>query len=1286
MKGDFSRDIFDSNRHYAAVLLEQGGLITDSDWNEQQAIECHRREQADADIIGSCAAPIDAAAFALSPSVRPRALTSDASSPPRLWVAAEDGYLLHSSDQGTTWQIVDTGSTRHLNAIRFGSSAGWVVGESGIVFTSSDLGTTWERVDVGTNVRLRSVATSGVTRVWIVGDSGLVAVSVDGGTNWERKVLAATQLNDVAIQGTLNGIVVGSAGAIFVTADGGETWQSRTSGTTADLHAVVFVDASNAWAVGDRGVIVRSTDGGTTWTAQSSTSPQRLRALSFTSALEGVVVGDAGTLLTTTDAGSTWTSLPSGVTVALRSVVRTATDATAVTADGTMVHAPLAGGAPAAVALPLIGLTLSAGRYYVDGTLCEVAEPVAYFNQPDRGPTARLAPGQHLVYVHVWRRHLSALEADGIREVALGDADPSSRARVVWQVRTLELPLISPPQWTCTSSIPAWDELVAAPTARLSARAEPQQQPANLCDVGAAAGFRRLENQLYRVEIHEGGAQPLFKWSRENGSIAFGIECISAPSTTSPVTTVVRLRSRGRDQTLDLAPGDRVEIVNDDLVLEQRVGPLFEVVGDGDDALEIVLAGAVPADLVADPSRHPLLRRWDQRPTGTDALEIVPETWIELEDGVQVRFAADAEYRAGDHWSIPARTVTGDVEWPRDASGVPLARPPAGIEDRYCRLGIIEVAMDGTITALTDCRYIFPPLTALTNLFYVGGDGQEVAPNPLDPINLPLPAPLRVAVFNGSFPVAGAQVQFDARQGALPNGSRTQVVMTGADGVASIQWSLDAFVRNQAASAQLLESGAPAAGKFNVIQFAARLSVAERVAYDPRNCPDLQALRVNNVQAAIDALCRQTHGGGCCVTVGERGEFTTLDQALRALLARDEFDICICLLPGVHGLEDSIDVQRPGLKLAIHGSGRASRLILRAGQEFSFIDLDALQLAELDILAGDEQPTMLRFVRCAELSLTGLRVIGLTEAGRSLVQIDGATRIDIVGSHITGHLGEGLRRARILLDRVPSLEALARAFRPAADGLFAPIGRDVAETFTRMSTAQRRRLVTELRRFVERNDPELDLSTEEIEAANALQARLASQDAFDLRGALEGLRAAFLLKMAGFALSIGDGNARTLLADNEIYGRISVYGEASGPHGVDEELDPLSVAILTGRVVLARGAGDLRLRNNRLRQLRLGDDFVRRLKLLASEGGTMTGCFSSVIVNDNTLAGPDSQLLGVDLAFSSNLMRPFEDVGMTIATQMKCVGNFAHNDFRLFNLGNRAEKNYNGGLNVIDVQ
>src|SRR5215210_5364225 len=65
MKGDFSRETFDSKKHYARVLMQQGRVQTDADWNEQSAIENHRDVTTALDVIGACGAPVHNAGFAI---------------------------------------------------------------------------------------------------------------------------------------------------------------------------------------------------------------------------------------------------------------------------------------------------------------------------------------------------------------------------------------------------------------------------------------------------------------------------------------------------------------------------------------------------------------------------------------------------------------------------------------------------------------------------------------------------------------------------------------------------------------------------------------------------------------------------------------------------------------------------------------------------------------------------------------------------------------------------------------------------------------------------------------------------------------------------------------------------------------------------------------------------------------------------------------------------------------------------------------------------------------------
>jgi hypothetical protein len=106
------------------------------------------------------------------------------------------------------------------------------------------------------------------------------------------------------------------------------------------------------------------------------------------------------------------------------------------------------------------------------------------------------------------------------------------------------------------------------------------------------------------------------------------------------------------------------------------------------------------------------LRRWDQH-ADDGVLEVteITDEWIDLEDGVQIQFQPHGTYYTGDYWLIPARTATGDVEWP-GSKIAPEARPPHGIRHHYAPLWIISVDSGGTVTAETadDLRRQFEQL------------------------------------------------------------------------------------------------------------------------------------------------------------------------------------------------------------------------------------------------------------------------------------------------------------------------------------------------------------------------------------------------------------------------------------------------------------------------------------------------------------------------------------------------------------------------------------------------
>jgi hypothetical protein len=292
--------------------------------------------------------------------------------------------------------------------------------------------------------------------------------------------------------------------------------------------------------------------------------------------------------------------------------------------------------------------TIGKGRYYVAGILCENDEkdvpldkqpdlPVAALNQLISPKSATVQDGLYIAYLDVWQRHVTTLEDDGIREVALGGADTATRTKTIWQVKLLG-PFLFP--ISCASEPASWKELLTTSNhGKLSARAEESKTAKGPCVVPPSAGYRRLENQLYRVEIHAvnaGGQIKALKWSRDNGSI---VTRWLDQKSSKPSELIVS--SIGRDEVLAFAPGQYIEASDDQRELRGEAGILVRLANaegqvltlDATDAnAALVLKSDFPDKLNSRPN-NPKVRRWDGVVT-----DPAIGSWFELEDGVQIKF------------------------------------------------------------------------------------------------------------------------------------------------------------------------------------------------------------------------------------------------------------------------------------------------------------------------------------------------------------------------------------------------------------------------------------------------------------------------------------------------------------------------------------------------------------------------------------------------------------------------------------------------------------------------
>jgi hypothetical protein len=229
------------------------------------------------------------------------------------------------------------------------------------------------------------------------------------------------------------------------------------------------------------------------------------------------------------------------------------------------------------------------------------------------------------------------------------------------------------------------------------------------CQPIPAAGYQGLENQLYRIEIHQPGNETIatFKWSRENASVVAAIQDISGPT--------VWVDSLGPDANLGFQANDWVEISDDTYLFGQtpnQPGTLYQILSVDPTGPTITLT--TPA-IPVDPSLNARVRRWDQSgpSAASSGLPLAANTWQILENGIQVSFAPGS-YQSGDHWLIPARAASGTIEWPPSDGDGSLFQPPHSIVVYNAPLACIHWDASKGQTVVEPCRRIFYPLTSLT--------------------------------------------------------------------------------------------------------------------------------------------------------------------------------------------------------------------------------------------------------------------------------------------------------------------------------------------------------------------------------------------------------------------------------------------------------------------------------------------------------------------------------------------------------------------------------------------
>jgi photosystem II stability/assembly factor-like uncharacterized protein len=312
-------------------------------------------------------------------------------------LAGVSAAAVNVSDSGWSWGN-PTPQGRTLKAIAFSGGVGYAVGNGGTVLLTSNAGSSWSGLTTGTIGNLESVQALSSSTVVVGGAGGCITrISSNGGQTFTRifnvaesscpepvasfsfvspqvgflllgngSLEATTDAGETfarktGIPGTSassgGGSSVGvalhfftaSVGIAFVTnpgngvssaymtPDGGVSWTPVTLPAGSKVTSVHFVDEKNAYAIGPN-TLLRSTNGGETWEAQKIATGNEFNSIDCASDTECILTVTAGNqLLKTTDGGATDTVTTPSSSLIYGAAYASATQIVAVGASGATV-------------------------------------------------------------------------------------------------------------------------------------------------------------------------------------------------------------------------------------------------------------------------------------------------------------------------------------------------------------------------------------------------------------------------------------------------------------------------------------------------------------------------------------------------------------------------------------------------------------------------------------------------------------------------------------------------------------------------------------------------------------------------------------------------------------------------------------------------------------------------------------------------------------------------------------------------------------------------------------
>ena len=227
--------------------------------------------------------------------------------------------LIHTTDGGLTWNPTQSSGLDFDCLLFTNTLVGWGVAYGSWLFTTSDGGSNWSVSDtIDYNYGFCDVLMSGSTQGWVVGTSGIIRATTNGGLMWrsldKRLDIFWGALRDVAFCNKSEGWIGGDqylsepladTSLVLHTSNGGKTWERKFfphNSETYGIYALWAISNERVWVISDT-VAVVTTDEGSTWTVANV--HDHFRDIYFHNASSGFLLADRA-VYKTSNGGSTW--------------------------------------------------------------------------------------------------------------------------------------------------------------------------------------------------------------------------------------------------------------------------------------------------------------------------------------------------------------------------------------------------------------------------------------------------------------------------------------------------------------------------------------------------------------------------------------------------------------------------------------------------------------------------------------------------------------------------------------------------------------------------------------------------------------------------------------------------------------------------------------------------------------------------------------------------------------------------------------------------------------------